>query len=592
MIKRCLAFFMFLMFFVCAYAQVSLTASVDHTQVDVTQDINLTLTLQSNSANTQVPVMPSLPNFNIYSSGQSTSISMLNGKVNAIHNFNYILSPRFPGRSIIEPFTVEIGGKTYSTEPIEIEVVRGDGRKPQGDSSSKRARNSAMPISNENSSKPDFFMTAEVDKKQAYLDEQINLIIRFYQSKNAVGNPQYERPKMQGLVFEETRTNQEFVYIDGKQYVYTEFPSVVFGIVPGKGTISPATVYYVAQGSDPFDIFFGGTGAGGGSSEVKTDPLQIEIKPLPEEGKTKTFYGAVGSNYKIEAKLEQPQTIHAGEPVTLIVDVSGRGNIKGIGNVPVPDMGSSFRVYDTASSVKTQIKDDIMEGAKTFKTLIVPRVSGSYEIPAIKFTYFDTGSYTYKTVSSKPIMFHVEPASQSGQASGVAFTEEAQRNADGGVEKLTQDINYIKSGKPSAFTSVLSFIDSLGAWNWLIAVLIIFGILYNIFSREDISILGKKRAYIKAKSALGKAKTVAEVSAVLKDYIEEKQRAPIGILTIAEVSSKLKLDGRTAQDLADLWQEFEMLKYAPSASLKDSIAVTEAANRTLEIIKRLEKEIK
>ena len=85
---------------------------------------------------------------------------------------------------------------------------------------------------------------------------------------------------------------------------------------------------------------------------------------------------------------------------------------------------------------------------------------------------------------------------------------------------------------------------------------------------------------------------MGEVSPALTDYLEAKKGGPIGIITISDVADNLKINALNSQALAKLWGEFEMLKYAPAAMLTNSIAVSEAAERTLELIKELEKEIK
>lgn len=589
---------LFVLASLCAYCQVSVSSYVDKSNVDVSEDINLTISVKAPTSDIPAPSMPSLPNFNIYSSGQSRSVSMINGKVNSLLKFNYILSPRFAGKSTIGVFTVVIDGKTYKTEPIDVEVSRsavgnaeaslGKSSSPKIPSKPKQGPSGAIASS---AALPDFYMTAVADRTEAYLNEQINLKIRFYQAQSTLGNPQYDRPRMEGLVFEEIKTNQDFEVMDGKQYVYTEFTSALFGILPGTATVGTASVEYrVADNiADTFDLFFGA--AGGVTKTVKSSPIQINIKALPKAGRTKNFYGAVGTGFTVASSVDNsaPQ---AGEPVTLTVTVKGNGNMRAISDIPAPDLGDSFRVYETTSSSATKINGAVVGGSKVYKTIIVPRASGSFVLPEVSFTYFDTLSNSYRTISTMPINLTVSQPTVSKASSTVSFTgSDNMRNAQR-VEKITKDITYIKSGALSVFTLFLMIVVGLGSINYMLFVIILAAIIIRIINKNDISLFGKKKAYMEAKRDLSKAKTLSDVSGVLADYLEAKLKAPIGIMTIADVALKLRLSRGAADKLAALWQEFEMLKYAPASSLTDSIAVSESSEKTLNIIKEIEKEIK
>lgn len=595
MLKRISLTFAFVFCAVAAFSQVTIRASVDKPIADVSEDINLTITVNAPVTDIDAPQMPSLPNFNIYSSGQSRNITMINGKVNTLQKFNYILSPRFAGKSTIGAFTIKVGGQQYATDPIDVEVYRKDSAasKTGGAKDAKPSVPAHSDTAAKTASKmPDFFMTASADKTKAYLNEQILLKIRFYQAQSTLGNPQYDRPKMEGFVPEEIKTNQDSETIEGKQYIYTEFVTALFGILPGKATVGPATVQYsVVEGADmdTFDLFFNAA-AGASLKSVKSEPLNIQIEALPKENRPKTFYGAVGTDYFITAEADNTKP-QAGEPVTITVTVRGNGNMRAIADIPAPDMGANFRVYDTTSSSSTKLNGTLVGGIKTCKTVIVPRVSGAFEIPKTYFTYFDTATASYKTVSAPPIFLDVTPSSASAKGTSVSFSNDALP-ASARVEKLNSDISYIKNGKTGIFTLFANFFDALGGFNYLIFVLILAGIVKHIFGVKELPLLAKKKAFKNAKKALAQAKTLGEVSAVLTDYLEAKKGGPIGIMTISDVADSLKLNALNSQALAKLWGEFEMLKYAPAAMLTNSIAVSEAAERTLELIKELEKEIK
>lgn len=600
-------FYIFTLFFFCAvlaFAQAQIEIYTDKSDIDLSEEIQLTITVKANSADIEISELPSLPNFNMYSAGQSRNVSMINGKINVTQQFSYILIPRFAGKSVIDSFTIKAAGKTYKTDPLEIEVRRtetGNAEaslvKNRGNSSKSKNSHSASKSNTASSGKqqhsdlPDFFMTAKTNKTKAYLNEQINLKIRFYQSKSTSGNPTYQRPKMEGLVSEEINSVQNYEVLEGRQYVYTEFNLALFGILPGKAVVGPASVEYsvAADVFDPFYSFFS-SGRVGNTKKVSTNPVNIEIMPLPQEGKTKTFYNAVGSKYSLKAALDNDSP-KAGEPVTYTLTLQGEGNMRSVGDIPVPDLGNSFRVYETTSSSENKITANVMGGSKVYKTVIVPRVSGNFTIPPVVFTYFDTKENTYKTIKSNALSFEVAP-SDAASSAPMSFSSSAAQQPNGGVEQIVQDIRYIKEGEVSSLSRLLVKFGALGAWHLLIAVILTAAVLIYCFGDKDIPLLSKKKAFLKAKKDLSKAKTVTEVSQILTAYIEHKLGKPIGIRSIADCAAKLKLSVQTSEDLGKLWQEFEMLKYAPSGTVNSTIAASEAASKALSVIQEIEKEVK
>ncbi|MBQ3933559.1 MAG: BatD family protein, partial [Elusimicrobiaceae bacterium] len=160
-------------------AQVEVRAEVNTTTVTLNEEVNLTIYISAPTTKIEVPQMPSLPNFNIYSAGQSRQINMINGKVTAHQQFNYILTPRFAGKTTIDPFTVQIDGKDYQTEPIEVEISRQTPSAPRTQEQAlaqirQKEEQKKGSLSNKNNIKlPNFFMTAQTNVKQAYLNEQV-----------------------------------------------------------------------------------------------------------------------------------------------------------------------------------------------------------------------------------------------------------------------------------------------------------------------------------------------------------------------------------------------------------------------------------
>lgn len=589
------------LFAFAAAQNVEVKADVNTTTVTLDEDIKLTVYVSAPTTNIEAPQMPSLPNFNIYSAGQSRQVNMINGKVSAMMQYNYILTPRFAGKTTIEPFTVKIAGQEYATDPIEVEITRQTPSAPRTQAQAQaqaQARQTAQEAKhqleengyNPNAKLPSFFMTAQTNTKKAYVNEQVNLKIRFYQSQNTLGQPMYDKPQLKGMFAEDIATRQGQEHFGNKTYYYTEIESALFGLVSGVAEIGSASVTYTSADSffDAFDVFFKGAN-GGQTHKVESDILFVDILPLPAN-KPQSFYGAVGTNYTISSALDLKE-VPAGEPITLTVTVKGTGNLAAVKDIPVPDLGTSFRVYETSSNLTNKIAYGKVTGTKVYKTVIVPRASGHFKVPQIAFSYFDTDSKTYKTVTSEELSLNVLPPTAEDSKT-LSFASQNGAEAGRQIQHLTKDINYLKDLPPSVFDKVIRSVNKLGKNNLSAFVLIILSALIMIMRKGNISLGSKRRAYLKARKCIKQAEKLDSFPEIFKCYLEGKMNTQIGLMNIEEVIKKLNLSPTLSKKFMDLWNHFAMLKYAPVTSTKPEDNLKEEKRKALTLLVALEKEIK
>ncbi len=587
------------LFCICALslnAQVEVRAEVNTTTVTLNEEINLTVYVTAPSTNIETPQMPSLPNFNIYSAGQSRQVNMVNGKVTARLQFNYILTPRFAGKTTIGAFTVKVAGQDYQTEPIEIEISRQTPSAPRTYEQAleqvrqKKAQKNKVE-SEVNSKLPNFFMTAQTNTKSAYINEQVTLKIRFYQSQNTLGQPLYDKPQIKGMFAEDIATRQGQETFGNKTYYYTEIESALFGLVRGVAEIGSATVTYTSSEGvfDAFDMFFRGAN-GGQSHKVESDILFVDILPLPTEDKPASFYGAVGKNYQISSSLDSYE-VNAGEPITLTVTIKGIGNLAAVKDIPVPEIDQSFRTYETSSNLTNKIAAGKLTGTKVYKTVIVPRASGNYTIPQIAFSYFDTETKTYRTIKSEELHLKVLPPSSNDQKT-LSFAEENGGGAGQQIQHLAKDISYLKYSPQSYFNKVTSKIADFGNNNFYAFVLISLVLLIAFIKSGKISITGDLKHYLRAKKHIKQATQLDDLPEILKTYLEAKMKTQIGLSTIEDVCKKLKLTDSTSAKLIGEWNHIAMLKYAPAVDANSKDVLGEEKAKLIALLSCLEKEIK
>jgi hypothetical protein len=157
------------------------------------------------------------------------------------------------------------------------------------------------------------------------------------------------------------------------------------------------------DGEDPFLQFFRQMTPR--EAYTASDPVMVDVQPLPTDGKPASFSGAVG-DFSIMAAVDKTE-VRANEAVTLTVKIEGKGNVAAIGQ-PKAKWPDNVELYDSKGSAKAS-KAGV--GEKDFEILLIPRVPGQVTLPSLEFSYFDPAKKQYLTRNTDPIQIQVlEPA--------------------------------------------------------------------------------------------------------------------------------------------------------------------------------------
>ncbi|MCG2726286.1 MAG: BatD family protein [Elusimicrobia bacterium] len=613
-------------------AEMKLSASVDKETVAINDTIRLTITIQSSNS-VKDPVIPAMKDFNIYSSGQSQNISFINGKFSYSLNFSYVLTPKTLGKAQIPSITVFEGNKQRFTSPIDIEVIKPNANTSAnspapsttasagslssiGEKGGSKAAKTRQTINETGASAPKtdklIFLTAEVNKKSAYVNEQINLSLKFYTALPLINNPQYSPPKLEGFISEDLPPiGNGQVAIDGRLYYYNEIKTALFPMDEGVGIINPAIINAQIQSSrpsaDPFDSnffqhFFSGIRQGE-NKQVESPRLKVKLLPLPEKGKPDSFNGAVG-NYKISAMFEKTE-VKAGETINLLLTISGEGNLKTITMPALPEM-PNFKIYDTVTSLSMNKTNDIIGGKKVFTNIMMPRISGEYEIKPIKFSFFNPKTKIYNEIETKPLKIKVAkngaipPAIDYYQNSTGEYSQ---------IKTISSDIHYILENKRTPSSVKLSRKLASALWlNFAFLLILLASVLFayiNGLRTKNPDMLKSKKAYKKSLKEMSLAANLAREekypNAVLllhnslNAYLSAKLRNNIGSLTIRKVITEIKqknpnIESKFTEELKTFSDELEMLRFAPTSINKEKIDTLILKYK--EILKFFEKEFK
>ncbi|HRF80026.1 MAG TPA: BatD family protein, partial [Flavobacteriales bacterium] len=115
----------------------------------------------------------------------------------------------------------------------------------------------------------------------------------------------------------------------------------------------------------------------------------------------------------------------------------GKGNLK-LMEAPAMNFPSDFETYDPKVVDKISVTGAGMSGSRSYQYLVIPRHEGEFTLDPITFTYFDTRTGNYRTITGPTLTFQVS-AGEGGNVS-------VQRPNKSDVQVLGKDIRYIRTG--------------------------------------------------------------------------------------------------------------------------------------------------
>lgn len=383
-----------------AQPDVNVIATVSETTVYSGERISLSVEVSGDFNNVSRPELPEFPGFRLLSNNPSTSrsYSFVNGKTSSSYSYSYYLIAQDKGSYTIPPITVAIDGKDFTTEPIEIKVV--DRNSSTTDPSSE--------------SRPEIFLRMEISDKKPVPGQQLIADVILYFKDGLEVNSYQPVPgwKAEGFWKEELenteRPRAQSTIVNGIRYRKARL--LQFALFPTKTgdlTISPyeiiVSVRAASSRNDPFSSFFGGFGSNQRQVELKTDPVKLEVEPLPAV-ETGTYIGAVGS-FTINRKISTDKAV-AGESIEIETTIRGTGNVPLI-TKPEYNLPEGLEVYDPQESSSLNRRNQQISGTKVFTDIIIARTPGSYVIPEKTVAYFNPARNQYVQEALPALTFSV-----------------------------------------------------------------------------------------------------------------------------------------------------------------------------------------
>lgn len=567
--------------------EIAIRAEANPRQASVGGTIRLEVTIEGQVNLSGAPALPDLTDFQVYGGGRSSNFTFINGQVSSSLQFTYMLVPKHTGKFTIGPVTITHGGKTYSTSPISVEVggAAGAGNSQQtGPVQSAPAPSAPGEPAVPGRADDPVFITTGVDKRDVFVNQPVILTFRFCSRIPILAQPQYQPPDTSGFWSEDLPPQRDYVtQINGQDFRVIEIKTALFPTTAGKLNIGPATLLvqvedFNRQSMDPFsDSFFRNFFSGGRQVKLRSEPLTVNVKPIPQAGRPGDFSGTVGQ-WSMSAKLDRKEA-KVGEAVTLEVRIFGEGNVKAVGK-PVYPAFTGFRVYDTISSSEVQKQNGRVRGVKTYRTLLRPEITGNLSLPPIRYVYFDPGTNRFEQVQVPGLTLKVLPGEGSAALPPTGGISASPEPVAPGVKMVSRDIRYLKTAVPltpagppwprwlwlAGFGLPLLGLSGIWAWQRRRDLLV----ADPVYARRLAAARNARQALHQARSARQRkepAAFYAALSQALTGYLADQLGLSRAGVTQRELLRRLeatRAGERSRSQLAALLDECDYARFAPS----------------------------
>lgn len=575
---------------VFAWQAISQTIQVSApSEYAVGRPFNITYSVSSSEA-VDVVSNPSLSGLELLygpAVGTSSSYSNINGRVSTSSRVEvtYTVLANNEGKYVVSGFKLRLGTKELAAPSTTI-TIRGG----QAGSSSSWGRDEESRGNNlRQEGQAQYKYYAQVPRRSVYVQEALPIVYKLQATEqpsiNATKPSTYDGFVSLDLLGNSPR-QLRVERIGSRDWVTVEVMKELLFAQHAGQLIIPANelpILYVLR--DPSgDPFLNQTT----ERILRTEPLTITVKPLPEREKPQDFSGAVGAfTARYELSSKQWKT---NEAVSLKLILEGQGNLK-IAKLPKISLPTDVEIYDPVENSNQTYDDGVLRSTRIIEYSLIPRNTGRLTIPSVTLSYFNPNTERYETTSTKSIDIDILPGKMQTSATTIVSSESIQ---DGktpyGLKSQLQ---------PSApFTSTLLRL----VLSHLILLVLAF-IVYRLMSRrrlERADVLGF--AEKRAKSVATKRLTTAykhlkehrreafleEVLHALWGYLGDKLKLSTSELSrenIKEHLSQRGTDTEVIRNLCTVIDEVEFARFAPS---NESMPLDILYEKAVEVITTIE----
>ncbi|MEN8825579.1 MAG: BatD family protein [Wenyingzhuangia sp.] len=584
----------FFLFFISTslFAQVNLTARTSKKTLGENQRFRLEYNINKQDADNF-----ELPNFKYFkvvqgpSQSVSNSYSYVNGKAENKFSktYSYLLEPLAKGTFTLPPATIEYQGKKVASNAITLKVVDAiDLPKNPNDPNYIASQNVKIVVT--------------ISNQNPYVGEPIYAEYRLYVNQLSINNYSVDTPPNYEGFWSQVLENENPTFKDGKYkgelWKYAVLHKVV--LIPqssGVLTVNPMSANLVVGVPTGRGDFFGNMITRNVSQKFISQKRVINVKPLPLEGKPKSFNGAVG-DYSYEVNTSR-SVFKANESAQVKVKVSGKGNLKlfELPNVITP---KELEVYDPERKEKVSVTATGLRGSVENAYTVVPQYKGKFKVPSTSFSYFNPKDNKYYTITSDEIVLNVTEGKDLATSLGEDYSQGALKQT---VKAIGDDFRYILTSTNLQRIQKEDFYKTKLFYVLLLLPLFIIPLgLFASRKQRELSRDIRRKKYRKsdkltrkylasAKKELGNRATFySALEKALHHYLKAKlqiETTEISKDSIAEILTRKKVSDEGITQFIEVFSACEFARYAASSDEK----MKEDFDKAKQVITELDKNL-
>lgn len=576
-----------------AWAEVEFYQTADRTKVGTEDTFSLTIVLGDAPEGAALQ-FPTPDEFEVLSRSQSTQMSYRMGGggagvIQRLQKYTLVLRANKTGTLTIPASVLTAGGKTWKTQPLKIEVVKGRGppdpraqQQPPGhpsigspfpgfpDFDDDKNGFPAFPEPDIPRSDSDLFLKASLDKTEVYVGEQVTLTLVIFSRVDLSSVDAVSMPKLEGFWSEDLDTPTQLApeqrSVGGVPYrAYLLRRRALFPVKAGALTIG------AAEADITTGFLFNGHRV-----HRKANTLALKVKPLPP-----TANGAQDVNvgqWRLSAEASQTQ-VKLGEPIQVKVTLEGKGNLRNL-NPPALNGPSSVKIYEPTTTDKLTVAGGLLGGKRVQEYVVLPSQTGDFTLPGLSLPFFNPETGRHEESKTDPLVLHVAPSSTGATAMGIPSASPSigdaihkNRLEATGLKSLRHTASFATAApalwtRPFFIPMALLPLVALLSWGFV-------GLIRNVVTPNSPAALKKAktraaRAKLSAAQKLLKSgKTTdfyAEVERSVFSFLEAELASPVVGLTRPALDEKLSAFGASALVRAQIMRVLEtcdMGRYAP-----------------------------
>ena len=326
---------------------------------------------------------PLSKDFDILSSSQSTSMRYINGNYSQKKSWDLSIIAKKTGKFTIPSINF---GKDISPA-IQITVHQNTATTPNPSTN------------NQDTTQPSIFLESSLDKKETWVQAQLVYTIRLLRNISVIGGSLTETPetndsdaiihKISEDSYETTRNNIRYEVFERR---YAIFPQK-----SGTLKINPMTFegrISTGHSRNLFDRF----SMNGKIKRLRSKPLTATVKAAPTSINLQDWLPA-NKVQLIDEWSDDVQKIKTGEPITRTITVIADG----LTGLQLPDFSieeiDNIKQYPDKPVIENRKSTNAkgLTGMKQIKVAMIPASAGSYTLPEVKLSWWNTTNNKQET---------------------------------------------------------------------------------------------------------------------------------------------------------------------------------------------------